>query len=264
MTEKNLTIRTTNSNLDSETLTLGISYRVCCPLPLYSLGWALKGIARSFTSPYWVHTTDSTVEKPKWILLVSPIYPQLSHTPKIKALPIASLRLPSFPQAVSFLELLKTVFLEPDGVDVDEATGVNGTEVDQRIHRRLLLRVQLRRLGWSAHDVAIAPVAAEVHLAVLWKISTAMSKCGKYIDTYHCLLGEDQAVFYEFPFGWETENWWLDGQISSDLKVKLARILRIKSLTTHGSRIDLEETGPCHPWQGPQCLSVLIAAIKIN
>lgn len=66
----------------------------------------------------------------------------------------------------SLLNLLQTILLQPNALDRNEARGIHRAEVIQRIHRRLLLAVQLLRLAAPAEHIRIAFVQAQPHLAV--------------------------------------------------------------------------------------------------
>ena len=69
-------------------------------------------------------------------------------------------------QALALIRLLKSVLLEPDRLDGDEAGGISGLKVLQRVHRRLFGGIQLLRAARSAQHVGVALVAAQSDLAV--------------------------------------------------------------------------------------------------
>lgn len=79
-------------------------------------------------------------------------------------------------EGLAILDLLETVLLEADGVDLDETGGVHGGEALEGVHGGIGLGVEVAGIGLAAEDVGGALVGHHADL------------------TSNVLLGEDDGV----------------------------------------------------------------------
>lgn len=59
---------------------------------------------------------------------------------------------------------MQTVFLQADGIDLDEASRVHGREALERVHGSVLLRVEVAGVALAAQDVSVALVDGQPDL----------------------------------------------------------------------------------------------------
>lgn len=79
-------------------------------------------------------------------------------------------------EGLAVLNLLKTVLLEADGVDLNETGGVHGGEALEGVHGGIGLGVKVAGIGLAAEDVGVTLVGHHADL------------------TSNVLLGEDDGV----------------------------------------------------------------------
>lgn len=88
-------------------------------------------------------------------------------------------------KGLAILDLLEAVLLQADGLDGNEARGVHGGEALKRVHRSILLRVEVAGIRLAAKDVGSALVNRHADL------------------TSNVLLGVDEGVLKELTLGRE-------------------------------------------------------------
>lgn len=79
-------------------------------------------------------------------------------------------------EGLAVLDLLKTVLLEADGVDLNETGGIHGGEALEGVHGGIGLGVEVAGIGLAAEDVGVTLVGHHADL------------------TSNVLLGEDDGV----------------------------------------------------------------------